>query len=100
MTRRAPKSSPIKLIARDGKLLVGGGAERAVDGPDFAAPPLSDWKEDTSDGALKWMLHPSLLVEFACCLIFAVTIVVVGCIYIVTTDGLLPIILQNNELIW
>ncbi len=99
MTRRALNSSPIKLIARDGKLLVSGGAERVVDGADFAAPPIPHWKEDAPDGALKWMLHPSLLVELVCCLMFAVTIVVVGCIYIVTTDALLPIILQNNELI-
>lgn len=92
-------STSIRLITRDGKLLAT--PERSgTDGANCVGPPNSLGKEDTDDSVLSGILSPPLVIELACCLMFVATIVVVGCAYVVSTQALLPMILQNYNLLW
>ena len=92
-------STSIRLITCDGKLLAATPERVGTDDADCIGPLNSLGKEDADDGFLSWILSPPLLIELACWLMFAATIVVVGCAYVVSRRALLPMILQNYNLL-
>jgi hypothetical protein len=100
MSRETRALTSIRLIARDGKLLSSAPEAAETEGADHAIHQSSLRKQDAQGGVLRGLFQPVLLIELACCLVFAAAIVIVGCAYVIATRALWPILLQNYELIW
>ncbi|MGR9249568.1 hypothetical protein [Rhizobium sp. WYCCWR10014] len=94
MSRETRASKSIRLVTRDGILLAPVPELVTTEDADRAIP------QDAHDGVFRWILQPLFLIELACCLVFAATIVVVGCAYVIATRALWPILLQNYDLVW